>query len=78
VIGMFCDMELLAAEKIIGQPRASEDQFEPKIEQIINKASRLMLSKEDWVTKFKGRLNTTQKILRDTCYLNINGGGHKI
>jgi hypothetical protein len=52
-------MQLLAAEKIIGQPWASEDQFEPKIEQIINKASRLMLSKEDWVTKFKGHLNNT-------------------
>jgi hypothetical protein len=56
---MFCDMKVLTVEDLVGRLRAAEDQFEEKIEQIADKAGRLLLAEEEWLEKHKHRFQST-------------------
>ncbi|XP_066391662.1 uncharacterized protein [Miscanthus floridulus] len=52
-IEMFCDMKTLLVEDLVGRLRTAEDRFEDKVDQITNKARRLLLAEEDWLEKHK-------------------------
>jgi hypothetical protein len=59
-IEMFCDMKTLSVEDLVGRLRAAEDRFEDKVEQITDKAGRLLLAEEEWLEKHKHRFHSTQ------------------
>ena len=52
-IEMFCDVKKLSVEDLVGRLWAVEDRFDDKVEQITNKAGRLLLVEEDWLEKHK-------------------------
>lgn len=52
-IEMFCDVKTLLVEDLVGHLRAAEDRFEDKVEQITDKAGRLLLEEEEWLEKYK-------------------------
>jgi hypothetical protein len=52
---MFCDMKELTIEELVGRRRAAEDSFKPTVEQVTDKAGRLLLMEEDWVARNKSR-----------------------
>jgi uncharacterized membrane protein YgcG len=57
-IEMFCDMKTLTVEEVVGRLRAAEDRMEDsaaKVDQITDKAGRLLLAEEDWIAKHKHR-----------------------
>ena len=52
-IEMFCHVKKLSVEDLVGRLWAVEDRFDDKVEQITNKAGRLLLVEEDWLEKHK-------------------------
>ena len=52
-IEMFCDLKKLTVEELIGRLRAAEERLEEKVEQITDKAGRLLLAEEEWLKKHK-------------------------
>ena len=45
-IEMFCEMNTLTIEELIGRLRAAEDHFEPSVEQVIEKTAKLLMIEE--------------------------------
>jgi hypothetical protein len=64
---MFCDMKQLTVDELVGRLRAAEDRLEDKVEQIVDKADRLLLSEEEWLERNKHRLRSNN---------SKEGGGH--
>jgi len=54
-IEMFSDLKTLTIEELVGRLRAAEDRFEPSVEQVTEKMSKLLLTEEEWAAKQKGR-----------------------
>jgi len=52
-IEMICDVKTLSVEDLVGRLRAAEDRFEDRVEQITDKAGRLLLIEEEWLEKHK-------------------------
>ena len=52
-IEMICDVKTLSVEDLVGRLRAAEDRFEDRVEQITDKAGRLLLVEEEWLEKHK-------------------------
>jgi hypothetical protein len=53
---MFKDLKTLTIEELIGHLRAAEDRFEPSVEQVTEKAGKLLLTEEEWAEKNKSRM----------------------
>lgn len=60
-IKMFCDTKTMLVDELVGRLRAAEDQLDEKVEQITDKAGRLLLAKEDWLEKHKHRSHSGTK-----------------
>jgi len=60
-IEMFCDLKKLTLEELIGRLRAAEERFDEKVEQITDKAGRLLLAEEEWLEKHKHRFQAGPK-----------------
>jgi hypothetical protein len=60
-IEMFCHLKELTVEELIGRLRAAEERFHDKVEQIVDKAGRLLLAKDDWLEKNKHRFHSGHK-----------------
>ena len=64
-IEMFCDLKKLSMEELIGRLRAAEERFDEqsddKVDQITDKAGRLLLAEEDWLEKHKHRFHSGNK-----------------
>ncbi|CAD6244447.1 unnamed protein product [Miscanthus lutarioriparius] len=69
-IEMFCDMKKMPIEELVGRLRAAEDRFEPSVEQVIDKASRLLLT-EEWVARIKSHM-----VSDSSTSFGAKGGGH--
>ena len=54
-IEMFCDVKTLSVEDLVGRIQAAEDRFEDKLEQVTDKAGRLLLAEEEWLERHKQR-----------------------
>jgi hypothetical protein len=50
-IEMFCDLEKMTMEELVGWLCVVEKWLDDKVEQIIDKAGRLMLAEDDWLEK---------------------------
>jgi len=59
-IEMFCDLKKLSIEELVGRLRAVEDRFEPSVEQVTEKAGKLLLMEEEWAARNKSRMVTDQ------------------
>jgi hypothetical protein len=59
-IEMFCDLKTLTIKELVGRLRAAEDRFEPTVEQVTDKAGRLLLTEEEWASKNKSRMVPTE------------------
>jgi len=57
-IEMFCDLDTLTMEELIGHLRAAEDRYEPSVEKITQKTADLLMTEEEWNAKNKSRLIT--------------------
>ena len=55
-IEMFCDMNTLTIEELVGRLRAAEDRFEPSVEQVTEKTAKLLMTEEEWMAKNKSRM----------------------
>ena len=55
-IEMFCDLDTLTIEELIGRLRAAEDRFDPAVEKITEKTANLLMTEEEWSIKNKSRL----------------------
>jgi hypothetical protein len=66
-IEMFCDMKQRIVDELMGRLRAVEDQLEDKVEQIVDKAGRLLLAEEEWLERNKHRIRSNN---------SKEGGGH--
>jgi len=55
-IEMFCDLDTLTIEELIGRLRAAEDCFDPAIGKITEKSANLLMTEEEWSIKNKSRL----------------------
>lgn len=55
---MFCDLKAMTVEELVGRLRAAEDRFDEKVDQITDKAGRLLLAEEDWMAKHKHRFQS--------------------
>jgi hypothetical protein len=55
-IEMFYDVKTLSIEELVGHLRAAEARFEPTVEQVTDKAGRLLLTKEEWMARNKSRM----------------------
>jgi hypothetical protein len=58
---MFCNTKTMTVEDLVGRLRAAEERLDDKVEQIVDKAGRLMLAEEDWLEKHKHRFNQGPK-----------------
>ena len=67
-IEMFCDVKTLSVEDLVGRIQAAEDRFEDKLEQVTDKAGRLLLAEEEWLEKHKQRFQSNS-------HKNSNSGG---
>jgi hypothetical protein len=54
-IEMFCGMKTLSVEDLVGRLRAAEDRLEDKVENVTDKAGRLLLAEDEWMEKHKHR-----------------------
>lgn len=55
-IEMFCDLDELTIEELIGRLRAAEDRFEPTVEKVTEKTASLLMTEDEWTAKNKSRL----------------------
>jgi hypothetical protein len=60
-IEMFCDLKKLSIEELVGQLHAAEERLDDKVDQIVDKAGRLLLAEEDWLKKHKHRFHSGAK-----------------
>ncbi|XP_066384930.1 uncharacterized protein [Miscanthus floridulus] len=60
-IEMFCNLKELTVEELVGRLRAAEERFDDKVEQIVDKAGRLLLAEDDWLEKHKHRFHPGPK-----------------
>ncbi|XP_066392419.1 uncharacterized protein [Miscanthus floridulus] len=60
-IEMFVDLKTLIVEELVGRLQAAEERFDEKVDQIVDKAGRLMLAEEDWLEKHKHRFHPGNK-----------------
>ena len=60
-IEMFVDLKTLTVEELVGRLRAMEERFDDKIDQIVDKAGRLLLAEEVWLEKHKHRFHPGNK-----------------
>ena len=60
-IEMLCDVKTMTVEDLVGRLRVAEDRCADKVEEITNKAGRLLLAEEDWLEKHKHRFQNNQK-----------------
>jgi len=60
-IEMFVDLKTLTVEELVGRLRAAEERFDDKIDQIVDKAGRLLLAEDDWREKHKHRFHPGNK-----------------
>jgi hypothetical protein len=54
-IEMFCHMKTLSVKDLVGRLRAAEDRLEDKVENVTDKAGRLLLAEDEWMEKHKHR-----------------------
>jgi hypothetical protein len=59
-IEMFCDLDTLTIEELIGRLQAAEDRFEPTVEKVTEKAGNLLLTEDEWAAKNKSRMVSDQ------------------
>jgi hypothetical protein len=57
-IKMFCDLKKLTIEELVNRLCVTEDHFEPKEEQVVEKGPKLLLTKEEWAARNKSRMVT--------------------
>jgi len=57
-IEMFCDLDTLTVEELIGRLRAAEDRFEPTIEKVTEKTGNLLMTEEEWNVRNKSHMVT--------------------
>ena len=55
-IEMFKDLKTLTIEELISHLRAAEERFETPVEQVTDKAGKLLLTEEEWAEKNKSRM----------------------
>ena len=55
---MFCDLKELTVEELVGKLRVAEDRMEEKVDQIVDKAGRLLLAEEDRLARNKHRFQS--------------------
>jgi len=55
-IEMFCDMKALTVAELVGRLCAAEERLNDGVEQVTDKAGRLLLVEEDWLERNKHRL----------------------
>jgi hypothetical protein len=55
-IEMFCNLNELSVEELVGRFRAAEDRFEAPVESVTDKAGRLLLTEEEWAARNKSRM----------------------
>jgi hypothetical protein len=55
-IEMFCNLKELTVEELVGRLRAAKERLDDHVEQITDKAGRLLLAEEKWLEKYKHRL----------------------
>jgi hypothetical protein len=60
-IEMFCDLKTMTVDELMGRLRMGEDWLDDKVNQIVDKAGRLLLTEEDWLEKHKHRFHTGAK-----------------
>ena len=60
-IEMFVDLKKLSVDDLVGRLRAAEERFDDNVEQITDKAGRLLLVEEDWLEKHKHRFHSGNK-----------------
>ncbi|XP_066395998.1 uncharacterized protein [Miscanthus floridulus] len=60
-IEMFVDLKTLTVKELVGRLWAAEERFDEKVDQIVDKAGRLMLAEEDWLEKHKHRFHPVNK-----------------
>ncbi|CAD6226085.1 unnamed protein product [Miscanthus lutarioriparius] len=58
---MFCDVKNLSVDDLVVRLRVAEERMEKKVEQITDKAGRLLLAEEDWLEKHRHRFHSNQK-----------------
>ena len=58
---MFVDLKKLSVDELVGRLRAAEERFDDNVEQITDKAGRLLLVEEDWLEKHKHRFHSGNK-----------------
>lgn len=68
VIEMFCDLDTLMIEWLIGRLRVAEDRFVPTLEKVTKKVGGLLMMEDEWMAKYKSRL------ISDT---SSSSSGHK-
>ncbi|CAD6336836.1 unnamed protein product [Miscanthus lutarioriparius] len=72
-IEMFKDLKNLTIEELIGHLRAVEERFEPMMEQVTEKAEKLLLTEEEWAEKNKSRMVSESST---STAKGGGGGGH--
>ena len=72
-IEMFKDLKNLTIEELIGHLRAAEERFEPSMEQVTEKAGKLLLTEEEWAEKNKSRMVSESST---STAKGGGGGGH--
>jgi hypothetical protein len=60
-IEMFCDLKKLTVEELIERLRAAEERFDEKMEEVTDKAERLLMAEEEWLEKHKHRFQAGPK-----------------
>ena len=55
-IEMFKNLKELTIEDLIGHLRAAEERMEPSVEQVTEKAGKLLLTEEEWAARNKSRI----------------------
>ena len=68
-------MKTLSVEDLVGRLRAAEDRFEDKVEQITDKAKRLLLAEEDWLEKHKHRFQQPGSSVKENGGVGDQGKG---
>jgi hypothetical protein len=60
-IEMFVDLKTLTVDELVGRFRAAEERFDDNVDQIVDKAGRLLLAEDEWLEKHKHRFHPGNK-----------------
>jgi hypothetical protein len=55
-IEMFCDLDELTVEELIGRLKAAEDRFEASMEKVTEKTGNLLLTEDEWAARNRSRM----------------------